>query len=92
VGTAIMHNVVSVDGFVADENDDVGPLHDWQVVRLGIPRHALSASFERSMSTKAGPFRIQITEWSGRRGSNSRPLPWQGTVPILYSGGVETGL
>jgi dihydrofolate reductase len=29
MGTVIMHNVVSVDGFVADENDDVGPLHDW---------------------------------------------------------------
>jgi len=29
VGTVIMHSVVSVDGFIADENDDVGPLHDW---------------------------------------------------------------
>jgi len=29
VGTVIMHNVVSVDGFIADSNDDVGPLHDW---------------------------------------------------------------
>jgi dihydrofolate reductase len=29
VGTVIMHNVVSVDGFIADENDGVGPLHDW---------------------------------------------------------------
>jgi dihydrofolate reductase len=29
VGTVIMHNVVSVDGFIADENDAVGPLHDW---------------------------------------------------------------
>jgi dihydrofolate reductase len=29
VGTVIMHNVVSVDGFIADERDDVGPLHDW---------------------------------------------------------------
>ena len=29
LGTVIMHNVVSVDGFIADENDDVGPLHDW---------------------------------------------------------------
>jgi dihydrofolate reductase len=29
VGTVIMHHVVSVDGFIADENDDVGPLHDW---------------------------------------------------------------
>jgi hypothetical protein len=24
-----MYNVVSVDGFIADENDEVGPLHDW---------------------------------------------------------------
>src|SRR4029077_4723999 len=24
-----MHSVVSVDGFIADENDDVGPLHEW---------------------------------------------------------------
>jgi hypothetical protein len=24
-----MHNVVSVDRFIDDENDDVGPLHDW---------------------------------------------------------------
>ena len=29
MGTVTMHNVVSVDGFIADENDDVGPLHDW---------------------------------------------------------------
>ena len=29
MGIVIMHNVVSVDGFIADENDDVGPLHDW---------------------------------------------------------------
>ncbi len=29
MGTVIMHNVMSVDGFIADENDDVGPLHEW---------------------------------------------------------------
>jgi dihydrofolate reductase len=29
VGTVIMHNVMSVDGFIADERDDVGPLHEW---------------------------------------------------------------
>ena len=29
MGTVIMHNVVSVDGFIADQKDDVGPLHDW---------------------------------------------------------------
>lgn len=29
MGTVIMNNVVSVDGFIADKNDDVGPLHEW---------------------------------------------------------------
>lgn len=29
MGTVIMHNVVSVDGYIADEDDDVGPLHEW---------------------------------------------------------------
>ena len=29
MGTVIMHNVVSVDGFIADDNDDVGPLFEW---------------------------------------------------------------
>lgn len=29
MGTVIMHNVVSVDGFIADKNDEVGPLHEW---------------------------------------------------------------
>jgi dihydrofolate reductase len=29
MGTVIMHNVASIDGFIADNNDDVGPLHEW---------------------------------------------------------------
>ena len=29
MGKVIMHNVMSVDGFIADEKDDVGPLHEW---------------------------------------------------------------
>jgi len=31
VGTVVMYASVSVDGFVADENDDPGPLFDWLV-------------------------------------------------------------
>jgi dihydrofolate reductase len=31
MATVIMHAVVSVDGFIADEHDDVGPLFDWYV-------------------------------------------------------------
>src|SRR5919201_5777698 len=29
MGAVVMHNVVSVDGFIADDNDDVGPLFEW---------------------------------------------------------------
>ncbi|MER6789459.1 dihydrofolate reductase family protein [Streptomyces sp. NPDC000658] len=29
MSTVIMHNVVSVDGFIADDHDEVGPLHEW---------------------------------------------------------------
>jgi dihydrofolate reductase len=29
MATVVMHAVVSVDGFIADEEDDVGPLFDW---------------------------------------------------------------
>ena len=29
VSAVVMHAVVSVDGFIADANDDVGPLFDW---------------------------------------------------------------
>ena len=29
MATVIMHAVASVDGFIADTNDDVGPLFDW---------------------------------------------------------------
>ena len=29
MSTVVMHNVVSVDGFIATDNDEVGPLFDW---------------------------------------------------------------
>ncbi len=29
MGNVLMHNVVSVDGFIADNNDDVGALFEW---------------------------------------------------------------
>lgn len=29
MSSTVMHNVVSIDGFIADGNDDIGPLFDW---------------------------------------------------------------
>ncbi|MFD9904387.1 dihydrofolate reductase family protein [Streptomyces sp. NPDC059063] len=31
MSTVVMHSVVSVDGFIADADDEVGPLFDWYV-------------------------------------------------------------
>ena len=48
MGTVIMHNVVSVDGFIADQNDDVGPLHDWYFSGDTPVRNADNAEFDHS--------------------------------------------
>jgi hypothetical protein len=29
MGRTYLHAVASLDGYIADERDDVGPLHDW---------------------------------------------------------------
>jgi hypothetical protein len=29
MGTTYLHAVAPLDGYIADEHDDVGPLHDW---------------------------------------------------------------
>jgi hypothetical protein len=29
MATTYLHAVASLDGFIADERDEVGPLHDW---------------------------------------------------------------
>ncbi len=42
MGTVIMHNVVSVDGFIADEDDQVGPLFEW----YGNGEHTLAGDRE----------------------------------------------
>ncbi|HEX5089481.1 MAG TPA: dihydrofolate reductase family protein [Nocardioides sp.] len=52
----LMHNVVSVDGFIADEQDDIGPLFDWYfngetapVPGSGFGMSAASASYVGQM-------------------------------------------
>lgn len=55
MSTVILHAVVSVDGFIADEHDDVGPLFDWYfngdrplLDEAGDQRHARLRVGERS--------------------------------------------
>jgi len=35
MSTVVMHSVVSVDGYIADDADQVGPLFDWYSSRTG---------------------------------------------------------
>ena len=74
MATVIMHAVVSVDGFIADENDDVGPLFDWYfngdmpiADEAGEQRHA--------------PFRVsrRSHDSSARSGAASAPRSKGGT-------------
>lgn len=57
----VMHNVVSLDGFIADENDDVGPLFDWYFngdvaldERSGFRFSAVSAGYVASVWGEIG--------------------------------------
>ncbi len=59
VGTVIMHNVVSVDGFIADENDDVGPLHEWYF--SGDTPLTVGADQEYDHSGEGAGFRVSST-------------------------------
>ena len=66
MATVIMHAVVSVDGFIADANDDVGPLFDWYfngdrpiTDEAGEQRHAPFRVGERSHQY-VGPFWASI--------------------------------
>jgi dihydrofolate reductase len=75
-----MHNVVSVDGFIADEHDDVGPLHEWYFSgdtpivdgdsRFRVSR--ASAPYIRSMWASIGVIVMgrrlfdQVNGWEGR--------------------------
>ncbi len=53
MATVIMHAVVSVDGFIADENDDPGPLFDWYF--NGDLPVADAAAEERHARFRVGP-------------------------------------
>jgi dihydrofolate reductase len=64
MATVIMHAVVSLDGFIADENDEVGPLFDWYfngdqplADATGEQRHAAFRVGRRSIEYVSGFWR-----------------------------------
>ena len=68
MATVIMHAVVSVDGFIADENDDVGPLFEWYF-------NGDMPITDEAGEHRHGPFRVSgdPTSTSARSGAASGP-------------------
>jgi len=53
MSTVVMHAVASVDGYIADENDEVGPLFDWYFNGdLPSSTNPWSSSMPRSVSPR----------------------------------------
>ncbi|WP_327090997.1 dihydrofolate reductase family protein [Nonomuraea sp. NBC_01738] len=79
MGTVVMHNVMSVDGFIADADDEVGPLFDWYFNgdtplsdRGGMKTSRVSAEYVRPLWDGLGAMVIgrhlfDLTDgWEGR--------------------------
>jgi hypothetical protein len=87
VGTVVMYASVSVDGFIADENDQPGPLFDW-LTNGDVPLDesgALKASQASYDYTRAYWDQIGVTV-AGRRVFDLTD-GWDGVPP---SGGSTT--
>lgn len=79
MSTVYLHAVVSVDGFIADDNDDVGPLFDWyfngetDIVDggpfkvSGVSRDYVRPMWERIGTTVIGRHLFDLTNgWGGK--------------------------
>ena len=92
MSTVVMHNVVSVDGFIADADDQVGPLFDWyangdtELVEGGTLKVS-QASAEYVLPCWPG---VMPPTAGGRRGRRSCRAAWPGRAcrrrPRLASG------
>ena len=57
MSTVVMHAVVSVDGYIADENDEVGPLFDWYF-------NGTERIVDEQLEQRHAPFRVSAASRS----------------------------
>lgn len=80
MGTVVMHNVVSVDGFIADADDQVGPLFDWyangdvELGGMGARASEISAEYVEPMMASIGALVVGRHVFDITDG-------WEGTPP-----------
>jgi hypothetical protein len=58
MSTVVMHNVVSVDGYIADDEADIGPLFEWYFngdAALTDRPHAANGCFDGSPRFRIAP-------------------------------------
>ncbi|HET8614571.1 MAG TPA: dihydrofolate reductase [Actinomycetales bacterium] len=91
MSTVVMHNVVSVDGFIAGLDDEVGPLFDWygngavEIVEGGPFRVSqASADYVRPMWASIGSMVIGRHLFDITDGWNGQPPAGEHVVVVSY--------
>ncbi|MET8870217.1 dihydrofolate reductase family protein [Nonomuraea sp. NPDC004580] len=88
MSTVVMHNVVSVDGFIADAHDQVGPLFDWYgngTVDVGMGRVSqASAAYLQQVLPEVGALVIGRHLFDSTDGWAGRPASGEHVVVVTH--------
>jgi dihydrofolate reductase len=90
MSTVVTHAVVSVDGFIADETDDVGPLFDWyfngdtQITEGFGKVSKVSAEYVRPMWDSIGAMVIGRRLFDQTNGWDARPPAGDHVVVVSH--------
>ncbi|MEV4568113.1 dihydrofolate reductase family protein [Nonomuraea sp. NPDC049419] len=88
MSTVVMHNVVSVDGFIADAHDQVGPLFDWYgngTVDVGMGRVSqASADYLQQVLPEVLALVIGRHLFDTTDGWNGRPASGEHVVVVTH--------
>src|SRR4051812_36413822 len=77
-----MHNVASVDGYIADEHDDIGPLFDWYFNGDTALRDGGSFRVSRASADYVRPLWTEIGSMVIGRHLFDVMDGWEGTPPV----------
>ncbi|MEV4799631.1 dihydrofolate reductase family protein [Nonomuraea sp. NPDC049421] len=88
MSTVVMHNVVSVDGLIADADDQVGPLFDWYgngTVDVGMGRVSqASADYLQQVLPEVGALVIGRHLFDTTDGWQGRPASGEHVVVVTH--------
>ncbi|MFI6536032.1 dihydrofolate reductase family protein [Nonomuraea sp. NPDC050547] len=91
MGRVVMHNVVSVDGFIADADDQIGPLFDWYTngdtelaEGSGLKASRVSAAYVRPMWDGIGSMVIGRHLFDMTNGWEGRPPAGEHVVVVSH--------